>query len=143
MHLSLSMLCCCLLLGVVVSCNSRNEEVVSMPLFEGNWRSYGTAYRYYDAAHQLISRDSAEGKALGGMVITSTTIHLYRDGGEPMETWPYKRHGDTIRFENRDGGYWTILQLTPRLLVTKAEGPYFFADKTDTARCAFISYSVR
>lgn len=77
------------------------------------------------------------------MVITSTAIHLYRDGGEPMETWSYKRHGDTIRFENRDGGYWTILQLTPHLLVTKAEGPFPFADKTDTARYAFISYSIR
>lgn len=142
MNIPLSVLYCCLLLGTVVGCTPSSDEVVSVPSLEGNWRHHGTAYRYYDAAHNLISRDSAEGKALGGMVITSTAIHLYRDGGEPMESWPYKRSGDTIQFTN-GGGYWTILQLTSHLLVTKAEGPYPFATETDTARDAQIGYDIR
>ncbi|WP_345125876.1 hypothetical protein [Hymenobacter antarcticus] len=143
MNISLSMLYCCLLLGVVVGCKPSSEEIVSVPLLEGNWRNYGTAYQYYNAWHKLISRDTMGHKSLGGMVITSTAIHLYRDGGEPMENpWPYQRYGDTIRFT--DGyGYWTILQLTPNRLVTRVEMPYPFADKTDTARHAFISYHVR
>ena len=137
------MLYCCLLLGTVVGCTPGSDEVVSVPLLEGNWRHHGTAYRYYNAEHKLISRDTMGHRSLGGMVITSTAIHLYRDGGEPMEKpWPYERHGDTIRFTN-GGGYWTILELTPHLLVTKSEGPYPFATETDTARDAQIGYDMR
>jgi hypothetical protein len=77
------------------------------------------------------------------MVITSTVIQLYRDGGIPMEEpRPYKRHGDTIQFIG-GGGYWTIVQLTPKLLVTRVEMAYPFADKTDTVRYAFIDYNIR
>lgn len=143
MNVPLSMLCCCLLLGTVVGCTPSSDEVVSVPLLEGDWRNYGAAYRYYDAKHKLISRDTADAKSLGGMVITNRTIHLYRDGGEPIDRpWPYERHGDTIRFT--DGyGYWTILELTPHLLVTKQESPYPFADKTDTASHATICYDIR
>ena len=135
------MLYCFLLLGT--SCTPSTNEVVSVPSLEGTWRNYGTAYQYYDAKHKLINRDTMENKSLGSMVITSTVIQLYRDGGTPMdEPWPYKRHGDTIRFVG-GGGYWTIVQLTPKLLVTRVEMAYPFADKTDTARYAFIDYSIR
>ena len=116
---------------------------MSIPGLEGTWHNHATAYQYYNADHKLIRRDTSDAKALGGMVITSTVIHLFRDGGEPMEEpWAYKRHGDTIRFIG-GGGEWTILQLTPHLLVTRVEMAYPFADKTDTARYAFISYNIR
>lgn len=114
-----------------------------MPSLEGTWHDHGTAYQYYDANHKLISRDTSDAPGLGGMVITSTVIHLFRDGGELMEEpWPYKRHGDTIRFT---GGYgeWSILELTPHRLVTRVELPYPFAAKSDTAYDATISYSIR
>jgi hypothetical protein len=135
------MLCCFCLLGT--SCTPSTNEVVSVPSLEGTWRNYGAAFRYYDAKHKLISRDTMESKSLGSMVITSTVIQLYRDGGTPIqEPWPYKRHGDTIQFIG-GGGYWTIVQLTPKLLVMRTEMPYPFADRTDTARDATISYHIR
>lgn len=141
---TLALLCCyCIALVPVIGCKPSNEEIVSIPGLEGTWHNHATAYQYYNADHKLIRRDTSDAKALGGMVITSTVIHLFRDGGEPMEEpWAYKRHGDTIRFIG-GGGEWTILQLTPHLLVTRVEMAYPFADKTDTARYAFISYNIR
>jgi hypothetical protein len=141
MNSYLPVLCCFCLLGT--SCTPNTNEVVSVPSLEGTWRNYGTAYQYYDAKHKLISRDTMENKSLGSMVITSTFVQLYRDGGTSMEEpWPYERHGDTIQFIG-GGGYWTIVQLTPKLLVTRVEMAYPFADKTDTARYAFIDYNIR
>lgn len=124
-------------------CSPSSEEHVSVPLLEGTWRNSGTAYRYYDAQHKLIGRDSTEGRPLGSITFTSTVIQLYRDGGEPMEEpWPYERHGDTIQFPGGHG-YWTILELTSHRLVTKVEVPYPVANKTGIVSDATISYHVR
>lgn len=135
--------CCGFTLVLAGGCTPNKEELVSIPLLEGTWRNYGTSYQYYNADHKLVGRDTSDAKALGGMVITSTVIQLFRDGGALMEEpWPYKRRGDTIYFTS-EGGEWAILKLTPHLLVSRVEMPYPFADRTDTARYAFISYNIR